>query len=252
MDFKTPYLLALAERDPKLFMELRRSGQLDDHLRQKQLQARELKAQLLARHSRPSMAEEREAEEQVFATLIDFPSAEDEEDSPGRPDRLSLAGEGSARDHFPLTEDDFRGARAIAELLRSRLATMTPEELRSLAALLLALERLPCVTPGVDVSITISQPNLDGNYGWANLYISETEFRLGTGEHFYDPSVGGDTESRTLYEACAGDDAAEGDVDLWLSYAEARSADGSVLIDEDNSDLEVIDWDVTTRKEFHD
>ena len=242
MDFKTPYLLALREKDPKLFMELRRSGQLDDHLRQKQAQASDLKELLLAQHQpNPSMAEVREAEEQVFATLLDFPSTEDEEDSPGRPDHLSLAGEGSARDHFPLTEDDFRGARAIAELLRSRLAMLTPAELRSLAALLLAVERLPCVTPGVDVSLTLSQPNLDGNYGWADLYISEAEFRLGIGEHFYDPSVGGDTESRTLYEACAGDDAAEGDIALWLSYAEVRSADGSVLI-EDNSDLEEIDW----------
>ena len=236
MDFKTPYLLALAERDPKLFMELRRSGQMDDHLRQKQLQANELKELLLAQYPHPSMAEVREAEEQVFATLIDFPSAEDEEESPGRPDHLSLAGEG-----FPLTEDDFRGTRAIAKLLRSRLAMMTPAELRSLAALLLALERLPCETPGVDISLTLSQPNLDGNYGWADLYISQTEFRLGIGEHFYDPSVGGDTESQTLYEACAGDDAAEGDIELWLSYAEARSADGSVLI-EDNSDLEEVDW----------
>ena len=72
------------------------------------------------------------------------------------------------------------------------------------------------------MSITISQPNLDGNYGWANLYISETEFHLGTGEHFYDPSVGGDTESRTLYEACAGDDAAEGD-EIWL-HTQRRGA----------------------------
>lgn len=110
MDFKTPYLLALAERDPKLFMELRRSGQMDDHLRQKQLQANELKELLLAQYPHPSMAEVREAEEQVFATLIDFPSAEDEEESPGRPDHLSLAGEG-----FPLTEDDFRGDSRYCE-----------------------------------------------------------------------------------------------------------------------------------------
>ena len=27
----------------------------------------------------------------------------------------------------------------------------------------------------------------DGNYAWGNIYISESELRLGIGEHFYDP-----------------------------------------------------------------
>jgi hypothetical protein len=117
---------------------------------------------------------------------------------------------------------------------------MTPAQLRSAAPLLLALERLPDTTPGVDVSLSLSQPNTDGNYGWAKIDISEHELRLGIGEHFYDTRVGGDTESQTVFETYAGAETCQGAIELWLPHAEARAADGSLHVEADNSD---VDWD---------
>jgi hypothetical protein len=35
VEFKEPYLLAMREQNPEMFMQLRRSGQLDQHLRER-------------------------------------------------------------------------------------------------------------------------------------------------------------------------------------------------------------------------
>lgn len=35
MEFKTPYMLAMRERAPKMFMGLRRACRLEDHLQEK-------------------------------------------------------------------------------------------------------------------------------------------------------------------------------------------------------------------------
>jgi hypothetical protein len=182
---------------------------------------------------------------QVRAPLIEFPP----DDQKGKPviaeasEDLSLTSQDSSDDRFPLSEADLQRISAISTLFRSQLSTMTPAQLRSIAALLLALKRLPLTTPGIDISLSFSQPNTDGNYGWAKIHISEYELRLGIGEHFYDPRVGGDTKSQTLFETCAGADTFLGDIESWLSYAEARSADGSLSVEEDNSDFEGIDWE---------
>jgi hypothetical protein len=76
----------------------------------------------------------------------------------------------------------------------------------------------------------------DGNYGWVDITISEHEFLLGIG----DPSVGGDTETRTSFEAQAGG-SGEGDIDEWLAVADVIAADGRVSA-EDYSDHDAIDW----------
>ena len=64
-----------------------------------------------------------------------------------------------------------------------------------------------------------------------------------TGEHFYDPDVGGDTETITLFEAIAGADRASGDIGRWLEYAEARTRDGYLNIEHDGSAYDAIDWE---------
>lgn len=142
---------------------------------------------------------------------------------------------------FPLSLDDISKIERVIELVRERLATMTPDHLRSAAAVVLALERLPATTPGIKMTFGFVQHNTDGNFGWADISISADEFTLGLGEHFYDPKVGGDTESRHAFEAYAGGDSAEGDIDNWIPVAKVISADGDVDV-EDYSDYEIIDW----------
>jgi hypothetical protein len=142
---------------------------------------------------------------------------------------------------FPLSITDKPKIERVIHLVRGHLPSMSPDDLRAAASVLLALERLPATTPGVQVTLGFAQPNTDGNYGWADIEISENEFRLGVGEHFYDPSVGGDTESRTVFETQAGGDWREGDIDDWLPVANVIASQGSVS-SEDYSDHEAIEW----------
>jgi hypothetical protein len=93
VEFKVPYLLAMRERDPKLFMELRRSGKLDQHLQEKTTEAHNLLDLLLSGHPNPSLPQRREAQEQVFATLISFPPRDDQKpEFPGPLDDLPSEG----------------------------------------------------------------------------------------------------------------------------------------------------------------
>ena len=142
---------------------------------------------------------------------------------------------------FPLSPDDILKIAEVTKLVRSRLPAMTPNHLRSAAALLLALERLPVTTPGIDMTFGFTQRNTDGNYGWADITISEDEITLGVGEHFYDPRVGGDTESRDVFAATAGGDATDGDIDDWTEVATVISDEGEVDV-ENRSDYDAIDW----------
>ena len=138
---------------------------------------------------------------------------------------LSGQAPGQEADHeperFPLGEEDLEAVAEIVKLIRSRMSSMTPADLRATATVLLALERLPLATPDLSVSLEFSTPDRDGNRGWADLELDGSEFRLGAGQRFYSPSVGGDTESRIVFETRAGSDWQRGDIVEWLATAQA-------------------------------
>jgi hypothetical protein len=48
VEFKTPYVLAMGERAPKMFKALCKSGRLEEHLQEKSVEAHRLFAQLTA------------------------------------------------------------------------------------------------------------------------------------------------------------------------------------------------------------
>ena len=124
-------------------------------------------------------------------------------------------------ERFHLGEEDLEAVAEIVKLIRSRMSSMTPADLRATATVLLALERLPRATPGLSVSLEFSTPDRDGNRGWADLELDDREFRLGAGERFYSPSVGGDTVSRIVFETRAGSDWQRGDIIDWLPTAQS-------------------------------
>src|SRR5262245_23172150 len=109
-------------------------------------------------------------------------------------------------DRFPLSEQELKLLRDFATELRGMLAKAEPQLIRAAASAIFALERLPKPTPGAQIDVGYRTRNSNGNYGWADLVISEDEIRASRGEHFYDPGVGGDTESRLLFEAGLGSD----------------------------------------------
>lgn len=87
MEFKSPYLFAMREQAPKMFNRLRRTGAMDAHLQEKSTEAHRMLEELTAdapKHPNGLTKEPwlREAEEQVFATLIEFPSDNPEPSDP--------------------------------------------------------------------------------------------------------------------------------------------------------------------------
>lgn len=142
-------------------------------------------------------------------------------------------------DEHDLLYDDRYHVDLVIQLILNHIPSMSHDEMRPAAAVLLALERLPYATPGVGVRLNFSTSIQEGNYAWASLDISDEEFQLGLGEYISGP-FGGDTESRTVFYAQAGSDWREGDINEWLSsaqhYGPPQADEG-----EDSSDYEAID-----------
>lgn len=75
LNFRTDYLMAMRDQAPKMFNELRRSGAMNAHLDKKEEEARQLYVQLTGKGIEETPAQAAEAREQVYATLITFPPA---------------------------------------------------------------------------------------------------------------------------------------------------------------------------------
>lgn len=145
------------------------------------------------------------------------------------------------QERFPLSTFDRPKVESVIQLIRTRLNFMAPADLRAAASALVALERLPRVTPGIQISFGFKEPTNGGNYGWVDIKISENEFILAIGEHFYDPEIGGDTETRNAFEAYAGDASSRGSIDDWLETTRPIAAKGLIAA-EDYSDHDSVDW----------
>lgn len=158
-------------------------------------------------------------------------------------DNLDPENDSAAR-RFPLSAEDAPKIERIVLLIRAHLARMSPAQIHVAAALLLALERLPSATPGVQATFGFTEPNVDGNYGWADIRIDEDEFQLGVGEHFYTPGVGGDTESRIVFGTQSDTPWREGDIDDWLEVASLIASAGEISC-EDGSAHDELDWFAT-------
>ncbi len=139
---------------------------------------------------------------------------------------------------FPLSAKDLKILRDFVSKLRGSLAEAEPQFIRSAATAIFVIERLPKPTPGAQVELGYRTPNSGGNYGWVDLVISEDEIKASLGEHFYDPGVGGDTETRVLFEAGLGHGAREGSLEYWHEQARELALHGLYLEDES----EDVDW----------
>jgi len=144
---------------------------------------------------------------------------------------------------FPIDNPALDGVARVVERIRSALPSLNPRQVYIASLVLLALERLPISTPGVNLRFGVLRRHSPGNYVWADIEICSTEFRLISGEHIYDPDVGGDTSSQTIFEAFLGAEESEGSVDDWLAFAETI-LEPNLVEAQDNSDHEEIDWSI--------
>jgi len=131
------------------------------------------------------------------------------------------------------TDDQLDAFGLIIRLLRAALPRLEAAEIRKIAPCLLALERLPRTTRNLTFNLTIGntyKPGPDGGItnAWADIDMEEGNFRLGAGFHVYDPAVGGDTESRTVFE-CSTGGYPEGDPSEWISRATELLNEGAMI-----------------------
>jgi hypothetical protein len=142
---------------------------------------------------------------------------------------------------FRLSDADLAIFKRLAAELRPQLTKVEPRIIRSAAPAILALERLPRPTAGVQVRFGYQTPNRDGNYGWADISLSENDIEGTVGEHFYDPGVGGDTESSALFYREVGGSSDYGSLKEWWERFEGLGSVGYLSV-EDDSDWDAIDW----------
>lgn len=88
MEFKSQYLQAMQDQAPKMLAALHRHGRLEQHLQQKSVEAHAMLRDLLKKHPDPSLAQQREAEEIVRQTLIEFPPEKLDPENAEPPDDL--------------------------------------------------------------------------------------------------------------------------------------------------------------------
>jgi hypothetical protein len=76
---------------------------------------------------------------------------------------------------------------------------LAPSRLRYLSFALLALQRFPRTTPGVELDVTLTY-RFGDEMTYLGFYVGNSSFRLQTGGSVYTPGVGGDNFCDTVFE----------------------------------------------------
>lgn len=127
--------------------------------------------------------------------------------------RIIVALEGAAPSGADLSEryqfdTKDHGLLSAAERLLRRVAvaeSTRPAELVSVAKLRVVLSRLPRVTSGMDVKVSVASPRR--NFGeietwhWWEVAVEGERLCISSGGHFYRPSTGGDSFSTMSWVA---------------------------------------------------
>ncbi len=139
----------------------------------------------------------------------------------------------------------------VRELLQ--LPTISANHIREVGAILFALRRLQRSTPGFAAGLDVVD-SMNNESRWCGFFISETEFRIGTGYSTYAPGVGGDHQSETIFEMdtsgfrCgAGRDS---DVLDWFNEFDQLLAMGGKIQIEYLGEDDQVDWSEDGSEEF--
>lgn len=159
------------------------------------------------------------------------------------------------RELFPFRLEESFVVYELKSLVRKILQrpTLSGSEVRQVGTVLFALERLPRPTPGVAVGLGVAyRYNNESTY--CELFISESEFRLSNGGNTYDPGVGSDSYSQTIFEMeTSGFREGSGDdyeVTGWFnSINELLTMESSIDI-EYLGDDEAVDWSEEGSEDF--
>ena len=81
--------------------------------------------------------------------------------------------------------------------------TLTSQQQRDLGVLLLGLWRLPCITEGINIELTLAAQGPSGG-SWMIVRLDQDAFELSSGWSNYEPAVGDDHTSTYVFQAESG------------------------------------------------
>lgn len=155
-------------------------------------------------------------------------------------------GEEDSLELFPFFSHEKSYVDQIIRLVKQTLcyAEYDAQEIRSVARLLLALQRLPLPTPGIDVVFDVGI-----RYGeelvYYSLAVTQSHIELKQGGVAYSPQVGSDSYSSVVFEiARDGDRGPEYALEEWIDGSQNLvSEQGEVSIEDFSSDRCDEFWD---------
>lgn len=142
---------------------------------------------------------------------------------------------------FDVDDEALEDAVRASEMIRAHLHELSPKHLSAAAVVLAALERLPLQCWGACASFGFRLPPENGCWAWAGIEVNDEGVSFGVGEHFYEPGVGGETESRVYFSA--GRYGSHGNIGEWINVAKPIFDEG-IPQSEDFTDHEQIEWEV--------
>jgi hypothetical protein len=151
-------------------------------------------------------------------------------------------------EHFAFFMEDHDIVERLIAAVRLLLhrKTLTPIQAHRVAIVLLALERLPLSTKGVEISLSFSH-RINDELSYQALYIGETVFELQTGGSVYSPGVGGDNYADNVFVVELGNRRNKVDlltIDGWLEGFSSEARDEGTEIEfEWLGDESQIDWE---------
>ena len=142
---------------------------------------------------------------------------------------------------YILSLEDLEVFRSITLLIRAKLLSEHPAFIRRAAVVLIALERLPKITPGVNITVGWQTKSVNGNYIWADISVSEEGIRAVIGGHSYDSDVGGDTQSETVFVSTP-NSYRRGNLEMWSERAQSVAEVGYLVLRDEWAGEDHIDW----------
>ncbi len=141
---------------------------------------------------------------------------------------------------FPLSAEDemIFAAQSFIEKIISCI-NLDKQQLISLNRITFALERIPEITTGIDIEVSISLRGGDENSSemrYWQVHLSDIFFEIRSGGSVYDKAVGSDTiDGYYFYAETGGHLSYNGDVFAWLDEAEeAICLNPSLRIDDES------------------
>jgi hypothetical protein len=132
-------------------------------------------------------------------------------------------------------------AKSIRGLLRRK--DTTPYQIAKIGKFLFALERLPRITEGFGMSLTLTY-SYNNESSYQAVSIDSDSFKLSSGGNAYDPAVGGDSYSSTELEIGIG--WREGgdlmEMSGWVDSFAEKAADKDYEIDFEDFGSDPIEW----------